>query len=258
MDTSDTANVPVKSVQRTIDLIKAVQARNGMTILELAEELGVARSTAHNHVLTLEREGYLIREGDELHVGMQFLDHGGFVSERRSGYRFVRAKVRVLADETGELCQFVVSQNGDGFVMFEARGSDAVETQSRVGAHGPLHQVPGGKAILATFSESEVADTLGMDSLSAATPQTITNPDELLTNLKHAAERGYATNESEHIRGLNALSVPVYSNEESVLGSICVIGPSHRLSDRATETEISEQLLEAANELELNVTYSRV
>ncbi|WP_160134630.1 IclR family transcriptional regulator [Halococcus salsus] len=256
MDTSETPNVPVKSVERSIRLVEAVQRRSGANLTELADDLGVAKSTVHNHLLTLERHGYLVRTDDTFHVGFRALDHGGFARERVPGYRFVRSELHDLADETGELCQFVARQGGEGFVLFQTRGSDAVETQFRVGSHGPLHSLPGGKAVLAQLPVERISRIVEENGLGATTPATITDPGELFTELERTTNRGYAVNDGEYSPGLNAVSVPVES-DAAVLGALCVVGPTHRLNDDATERRLSNRLLEAANELELNVTYSR-
>jgi DNA-binding IclR family transcriptional regulator len=258
MNTDDTANVPVKSVERAIKLVDTIQERNGATLSELADDLGAAKSTVHNHLLTLERHGYLVRDDDVFQIGFQFLDHGGFAREWKASYRFVRPKLHEIAQETNELCQFVVGQHNEGFVLFQARGTNAVETQSRIGSHGPLHSIPGGKAILAQFPIEAVRSFVEETELPTATSETITNPDELFTDLERTTERGYAVNRSEQISGLNGLSVPIQSANGDVLGALTVLGPSHRLNDDSTEQKISDRLLEAANELELNVTYSRV
>lgn len=256
MKPTETPNVPVKSVERSLRLVEAVQRRDGATLTELADELDVAKSTVHNHLLTLERRGYLVREDATFHVGYQFLDHGGFARERLPGYRFVRSTLRDLADGTGERCQFVARQGGEGFVLYQTRGADAVETQFRIGSHGPLHSFPGGKAILAQLPVERISRIVEENGLTAATAATITDPGDLFTELERTTERGVAVNEGEHSVGLSGLSVPVESESE-VLGALCLVGPTHRLSDETTEQDLSNRLLEAANELELNITYSR-
>jgi len=118
--------------------------------------------------------------------------------------------------------------------------------------------MPAGKAILARLSLERVNEIFDRYGLPAATDQTITDRDDLFSELERIAERGYAINRAEHISGLNSLSVPITSGEDDLLGALGVIGPSHRLNNEPYEREVSDHLLEAANELELNVTYSRL
>ena len=258
MGANETPNVPVKSVERTIRLVEAIQRRNGASVTELSNDLGVAKSTMHNHLRTLERHGYLVREDGAFQLGLRFLDHGGFARERKPAYGMVRSQVRSLADETGELCQFVVGQRGQGVVLFQVRGERAVETRSRVGMHAPLHSMPGGKSILAHLPVERVNEVIEDHGLPAATDETITDPDELFAEIDRIVERGYAINRAEHIGGLNAVSVAITSGNDEVLGALATVGPTHRMGDERYEREVADSLLEAANELELNVTYSRL
>lgn len=258
MGANEKRNVPVKSVERAIRLVQTIQRRNGASVTELSNDLGVAKSTVHNHLRTLERHGYLVREGDSFQLGLKYLDHGGFARERKPAYAIARPKVRSLANETGELCQFVVGQRGEGIVLFQVQGEQAVETQSRVGMHAPLHSMPGGKAILAHLPVEQVNEIADRHGLPATTEETITDAGALFTELERVVEREYAINQSEHISGLDAFSVPIKSGDNDVLGALAVVGPSHRMSDEQYEREVTDSLLEAANELELNVTYSRL
>ena len=258
MAADETPNVPVKSVERMIQLVQTVQERNGASVTELSNDLKIAKSTVHNHLCTLERHGYLIREDGTFQIGLRFLDHGGFAREQKPAYSVVQPKIRALADETDELCQFVVNQSGQCIVLFQRQGERAVETRSRVGMHGPMHSMPGGKVILSHLPTEQVSELIGQDDLPAATEKTITDRDFLYTELEHIAERGYAINREEYINGLNALSVIIKLGDNNILGALAVIGPSHRMNNEEYEDQISDSLLEAANELELNVTYSRL
>jgi DNA-binding IclR family transcriptional regulator len=257
MDGSERSNVPVKAVERTLELVAAIQQRNGATVTTLAADLGVAKSTVHNHLRTLENRGYLVREGEDYRIGLRFVDHGGFALDRKPAYGIVQPKVAELAAETEELCQFVVEQQGVGVVLFQARGSHAVETQFRLGSHAPLHSIPAGKALLARLARERVEAIIDRHGLPEATPATITDRDSLLTELDRIDERGYAINRAEHVNGLRALSATVVSSSTKPLGAFSIVGPSHRLADDRREREIADELLEAVNEAELNVTYAR-
>jgi DNA-binding IclR family transcriptional regulator len=118
--------------------------------------------------------------------------------------------------------------------------------------------MPGGKVILSHLPTEQVSELIGQDDLPAATEKTITDRDFLYTELEHIAERGYAINREEYVNGLNALSVIIKLSDNNILGALAVIGPSHRMDNEEYEDQISDSLLEAANELELNVTYSRL
>jgi DNA-binding IclR family transcriptional regulator len=232
---SDHPNVPVRSVETTLRIVAAIQARDEVGVSELADSLGIAKSTAHNHLRTLERHGYVVQEGDSFRLGFRWLDVGGHVRDRNPEFRYVRPKVRKIAETSGEICQFIVREADTAIVVFMERGGQAVETNTRVGRRRPLDQHAAGR-VLATLSGE---DTTGRE-------------------ISDALERdGYVAADETQVKGLRAIVVPITNTDGYVLGVLRVAGPAHRLSDPDHEQRIANAMLDASNELELNVSYSR-
>src|SRR5260370_40599995 len=56
--------MPVKSADRTLDIFELFAAEpQGLTIAEISDRLGVARSSTHGLVHTLAARGYLVQDG---------------------------------------------------------------------------------------------------------------------------------------------------------------------------------------------------
>jgi DNA-binding IclR family transcriptional regulator len=255
--TEEIPNVPVKSVETAFAIVNAIQELNGAGITEIAEQVGKSKSTVHNHLQTLKRHRYVIEDGGSYRLGLRFLDHGSHARERNPSYTVIQPKVREIAEETGEICQFVVEEGGRGFVVFHEGGEHAVEIQTRIGMSGLLNGITGGKAILAYLSDRRIEEIVSEHGLPALTDDTITDSAELFERLEQIRNQGYAINNEEHIKGLRAISVPIKTTESKLFGAMSVASPSYRLEEPNYEKEVTDLLLGAANELELNVTYSR-
>ncbi|WP_135304781.1 IclR family transcriptional regulator [Haloarcula amylovorans] len=254
MDETRRPNVPVKSIAKTLRIIQVVQELDGAKVTEIAEKLDISKSTAHNHLATLEQFEYVVKEGEEYNLGLRFLDHGEHALMRDSRLELVESKVEQVATETGELCQFMIEEHGKGVVVFRREGANAVETKLRAGARLHLHHTTAGKAILSAQSAARVEEFAQRHGLPAKTENTITNVDELLEELARINERGYAFDKEEHIEGLHAIAVPIYTDEGQVLGALSVAAPSYRLRSDQQETELTDLLLGVANEIELNLS----
>nr|WP_255681667.1 IclR family transcriptional regulator C-terminal domain-containing protein [Natrinema sp. SYSU A 869] len=124
-----------------------------------------------------------------------------------------------------------------------------------VGRQIHLHCSSAGKSILAQYPRDRVDEIFDRWNLPALTENTITDREELYDELERVRERGVAFNREEHVDGINGTAVPV-TQDGSVLGALAVAGPSHRLNGERLEEEVPNMLLAAANELELNITYS--
>ncbi|MFC7157188.1 IclR family transcriptional regulator [Halomarina halobia] len=232
---NDSPNVPVRSVETTLGIVEEIQARNGAGVSELAEALDIAKSTVHNHLRTLERHDYVIQEDDTFQLGFRYLDLGGHVRDRNPDFRFIQPKVRKIAEETGEICQFLVSECGAAIVVFMERGEQAVETNARVGRRTSLDELTAGR-VLTAASGRQGAD------------------EEIVTALE---TDGYVAAAEAYVKGLRAIVVPITNTNGEVLGALNVAGPAHRLRNPEYEWEVADLVLDVSNELELNVSYSR-
>lgn len=252
------ASETLSTVERAFEVVHALQAIDGARVTELADEMEMAPSTAYKYLATLRQEGYLVKEGDEYHVGLRFLWPGTYAKHRKDGYRYSIQKVREIAEETGERAQFVVEENGRGIYLHtEASTPTAVQTDRRAGTTRHLNASASGKVILAHLPEARIEEIIEAYGLPAETERTITDREALYDELDAIRERGVAFNDEESITGLRAVGVPVRETVDgSVLGALSVSGPSNRLTGSLYREELPDMLLGYANEIELNITYS--
>ena len=254
--TVDTERNRVKTTETTFELIELLTERDGAGITELATELGVAKSTVHRHLTTLERLEYVVESDGVYHTGLRFLNIGEKTRQRSEAYQLAAEKVTELADETEERAQFIVEEHGQGVYVFRATGQRAVETDSEVGKRIPIHATAAGKAILAHSPEEKVDAIVERCGLSGVTENTITDRQALLAELETIRERGYSINNQENTIGLKAVGVPVRYEDGTVVGAVSVSGPTYRMQDEYLDDTLLELLLGTVNELELNIQYS--
>jgi len=169
----------VNATETTLDIIERIHQHGSGRVTVLARELGLAKSTVHNHLQTLRRRGYVIQDGDEYRLSLRFLHLGQGVRTSRTAYQLVKEKVEWLADETGERSQFIVEEQGCGVYMFCELGTDGVQTDSEIGKRIPLHATAAGKAILSALPDSRVDEIIEGHKLERFTDRTLTEPTEL-------------------------------------------------------------------------------
>ena len=257
MTASRDADAPKKTTDRSLSVAETVMDLDGATLAEVAEELDLAKSTAYSHLRTLRERGYLVKEGEHYHVGLQFLHLGGYAASRKPYYRLIREKVRTLAQSTDERAQFIVEEHGRGIYLYsDARSPTAVQTDVRLGKWVSLHSTSAGKAIMANLPRDRVEAIVDRHGLPAETDNTITDRERLFETLERVRERGYAYNRSERLEKQWAVGVPVLGERGEVVGGLSVSGPEHRMKGDRFETEIPNLLLGVANEIELTIAYS--
>ena len=235
-------------------IIEALLDLDGATVTELSAELGIAKSTIHQHLATLLELGYAIKEGNEYNVGLRFLTIGEYAKKRNEAAALVEPMVEGLADETGERTQFFVEEHGRVIYLHTATGERAVRANRQTGEIRYIHSSAGGKAILSRMPRERIEGILDTHGLPAETDRTITDRETLFEELETIREQGYSVNKEESITGLWAIGVPAVVDGD-VVGAFSVSGPRHRLENSELHGELPDLLLAAANELEIKLQY---
>jgi DNA-binding IclR family transcriptional regulator len=256
MSGNERSNRPVTTTETSFRILELLKANGGSSLAALAEELDMARSTVHRHLLTLETNDLVGRENGEYHLGLRFLDFGMRARDRLDFYHVARPLVDRLAAETDEKVWLVAKDGRFSVHLYKAYGDNPLETSARVGQRRHLHQLAAGKAILSRLPDEEVRDILDCCGLPEQTEHTITDRDELLGELDGIGERGYAFNRGESITGLNAVGAPIRDADGYPVGAISISGPANRVKGGLLREELPDKLLAAIDEIHIHLRYA--
>lgn len=243
----------VKSDETLLAILDTLQDRQPASVAEVASSLGLAKSTVHDHLVTLERHDFVSRDDDGYGLGLQFLNYGIDARQRHAVFDAAHGKVDELAEATRERAWCVVEEHGEAVYLYGASGSHSIRTHERIGLREPLHCIAAGKAILAWLPESRVDDIVERRGLERRTDSTIADADTLYRELSAIRDQGFALNLEESIEGVHAVGAPIRDTDGSVFGSISIGGPANRLTEQRLRDELAERILGATNEIEINI-----
>lgn len=246
----------IKSDITLLKIIKELREREGAGVTELADALGVAKSTVHGHLTVLEEHGYAVKRDGKYHIGLRFLDLGIFAREQQGFFQYAKPVVDEIAEETGEKVWCITEQHGKAIYLYTASGSHSVKTWANTGEAMDLHCLASGKAILAYLPAERRDEILDDVKLRQQTDQTIADRQELMEELEEVRERGVAFNLEESVRDLHAIGAPIRGSDGTVYGAISMSGPANRLTEEKLEAEFVDLLLGYTNEIEINLRYS--
>lgn len=253
---SNTPTAPLQTVENAFDVVDALRRLEGARVTELAEELSMSKSTIHDHLSTLRSHDYVVKDGTEYDLGLGFFEVGEYARKRRKIYEIARPEVTNLAEETGEVANLMVEEHGRGVYLYRAHGENAVTLDTHTGTRRYLHNTALGKSMLAHLPDERVHDILDTHGMPQSTPHTITDREVLFEKLAEIRERGIAYCGQERVEGLQCVAAPILSTDDRVLGAISVAGPTTRIKGERFRTEIPELVTQAANVIEINVTYA--
>ena len=242
----------VNAVENAFAIVEFLAESDGATLTEIADEVGLAKSTTHSYLVTMLDREYLVEDANTYRLGLKFLAHGRSVVDGFEAEGIVEDVLKDVVAETEEIAWFVVEEHGRAVFLEKATGERAVQPYGRIGKRTSLHAIAAGKAILAYLPEERVEEIVERRGLDPQTDRTITDRETLAAELAEIRERGYALNRSENVEGWRAVASPVIQNGE-VFGAIATSGPENRMQgDRFTET-IPQIVSGAANEVQLRL-----
>lgn len=244
-------NRTVKSADNLFGVLEAVHELEDTGATEIAERLGIAKSTAHDHLTTLVEHEFLIKEDSTYRVGLKCLNYGIQAKNRLELADASKPALKQMADETEEITWLMVEEYGKGVYLEKAMGKRAVQPYGEIGKRVPLYDIAAGKAILAHLPDDQVKDVVS-DQVDNGTDATITDLESFLAELETICERGYALNDSETFEGFRAVASPIVVASE-LLGSIVVSGPENRFRGDRFHAELPEIVTGTANAIELRL-----
>lgn len=243
----------MKSDETLFSIIECLREADGAGVTEVADHLGIAKSTAHGHLVTMQDYGYVSKQGDIYQLGLQFFHVGQYVRSQFRIYTAAKTAIDELAESLGEMVWLLGHEGDRVMYLYGNNSGTGVNEDSLIGSWANMHSNSGGKAILAHLSEPEIEHILDQSGLPRKTPNTITHREELYSELEQIQEQGYSLNLGEDIKGIHAVSVPLVFDEQ-VHGAIAVAGSAHRLTEERCKSQIAEKLFALRDDIELNLT----
>jgi IclR family transcriptional regulator, acetate operon repressor len=229
---SSPASYPIESVENAARVLLMLRDQRILRVAEVAADLGVARSSAHRMLTTLQAQG-LLRQDEATRgyrVGPRLVELGIAVIGATDLKAEARPVLEELSKATGETVHLIVLEGTQIVFVDGVEGSHAIRAALRNGDRAPAHAGAAGKALLAELTLPELRSRYPGARLRGGTSRAITTRRDLEAGLAQVRERGYATNFGESEDGLHAISAAVRDRAGTPRAAITIAGPSERLS----------------------------
>ena len=245
---------PVKTVETTFSIIETLRSLGGSGPSEVANNLGMATSTVHDHLRTLEHTEYVNFDDGIYQLGPRFLELGGYSRSQMKIHQVSEPEIQKLARETGEHANLMIEDHGWGIFLTKAQGENAVHLDTYVGMRVHLHTTALGKSILAHMQKEKVNDILNKHGMPDVIDNTITDRDHLFDELMEGRKRGFTTDDEERVNGMRCVAAPI-ENDNNILGAVSVSSPTSRMKGDRFREKIPELVQDTANVIEVNITH---
>lgn len=232
MQNDDASRRPslIESVDHALRLILLLENHAELRVSSVAEELGVARSTAHRLLSTLAGRGFVTQDRvtRAYRAGRVLAEFGLRPFHEVDFRRKALPHVKALADETRETVNLLV-RDADGMRFIGGvESTQPVRTGVLTGTVLPAYATSGGKVMIADHTLEELR-RMYPQGLKRLTDKTPANLNELVDELGLVRSQGYAINFEGSALGLRAVAVPIRDHTNHTVAALCLSAPSQRL-----------------------------
>lgn len=241
----------VQAVTRALDLLGLLsQSDEGLRLSDLARMAGLAVSTTHRLLTTLEQQDFAQFDpnGNLWHVGRAAFEVGAAYGRRRNFVAPALPFLRRLRDQTRETANLGLLDHDELVTVSQVESREIMRAISPPGGRVPVFCSGMGKAILSTWKDSEIEAFATRVGLRPMTPRSLRSIDEALADIARIRTRGYAIDDEEHLTGLRCVAAVVWSPQGEAACAISISGLAARLPiDRIDR--VGQQVAQAAADL---------
>jgi IclR family acetate operon transcriptional repressor len=197
----------IQVIARAARVLRALEGEQaGLSLGQIAQRVGLARSTVQRIVESLSAEQFVIAAGPSagVRLGPALLRLASSASAEI--HRFTRPIMVELSRALGETVDLSIMKGPTAVFIDQVPGSHRLRAVSAVGEVFPLHCTANGKALLSLLPV-ERCERLLRGPLARNTANTVVRPSAVLADVATSRGRGYALDEEEHTEGICAVGV---------------------------------------------------
>jgi IclR family transcriptional regulator, acetate operon repressor len=240
------------SLDKAIDVLEHLNDAGGARgITEIANALGVPKSSAHRLLKTLVRRGFAEQEASgRYRTGPALIALGLGARDRDPLVLLARPVLESEAAELGETVFLTAPRGREIVVVDKAEGLGFLRAAPTVGQRVPVAATAVGRLAMAF---DPVRFPLAQHPPTAFTPATQLALGAVELEIERARRDGYAVNRGEWIEGLSVVAAPIFgAAEPPFAGAIAVAAPTPRL-DGLGSLAIAQRAAAAARAISLRL-----
>lgn len=232
-----------------LELLELLSRNNGpMTVTEVADRLGIAKSHAHRLLQTLIQQRYASQDQttSAYSVSLKLWELGAAISSKISIRNLAAPWMERLLQSTRETVHLSILDVHEVVYLHKLDSLEPVRSYAEVGGRAPAYCVATGKAILAWESPSLIAAIAS--NLTPHTPHTIHERDAFLRELEKVRANGYAVNRGEWRESVRGIASAIRDGSGKPLAAIGISGPAARFRSGQIK-ELAQYVVAAAANL---------
>jgi IclR family pca regulon transcriptional regulator len=231
-------------------------------IADIADELGMSRSTTHRYVITLVALGYLEQGASRKYrLGLRVTDLGMSALNSTGLREHAHPYLEELRQRTSYTTSLGVLDGTDVLYVDRVRsfrrGQGKIDLDLHTGSRLPAYCTSMGKLLLANLPEPEQRDLIAEMKLTKRGPNTITSKKALRDELEDIQSEGFAVDDQELAADLYAIAAPVRNEARDVVAAVNLAAHASMISLEELVDALGPHLISTADRISARLGYRR-
>jgi DNA-binding IclR family transcriptional regulator len=239
------ARLGSQTLFRGLDVLEVV-AEGPIALADLADRLGLTRSTTHRLASALADRRYLTfvpRTGYSL--GPKLLELGFRVRDKLDLPRVAAPQLERLALLTEDTVHLGVLDDGSVLYLDKIPGKRRINISSRIGEVQPVSSTGLGKALILDHDEDTWTDFFRAEMGQQRTAEPL---GSWLTRMRHYARAGYAFDFEENEDQIRCIAAPIRDVAGKIVAAISVASAAQYMSDERMQA-LTKDVVESARRI---------
>jgi IclR family pca regulon transcriptional regulator len=231
-------------------------------IADIADDLGMSRSTTHRYVITLVALGYLEQGASRKYrLGLRVTDLGMSALNSTGLREHAHPYLEELRQRTSYTVNLAVLDGDEILYVDRARsfrrGQSKIDLDLHPGSRLPAYCTSMGKLLLAYLPDDQQRELLGSMKLTKRGPNTITSKKALRDELDEVLDAGFAVNDQELAPELHSISAPVRNEAREVVAAVNMAAHTSMISLEELVDALGPHLISTADRISARLGYRR-
>jgi IclR family transcriptional regulator, pca regulon regulatory protein len=231
-------------------------------IADIADDLGMSRSTTHRYVITLVALGYLEQGASRKYrLGLRVTDLGMSALNSTGLREHAHPYLEELRQRTSYTTSLGVLDGTDVLYVDRVRsfrrGQGKIDLELHTGSRLPAYATAMGKLLLANLPDAEQRELIAQIKLTKRGPNTVTSKKALREELEEIQAAGFAVNDQELAPELYAIAAPVRNDARDVVAAVNIAAPSALITLEELVDALGPHLVSTADRISARLGYRR-
>jgi IclR family pca regulon transcriptional regulator len=252
-----------QSLERGLAILESFTAEHPLLgIADIADRLGMSRSTTHRYATTLVALGYLEQgERRKYRLGLRVTDLGMSALNGTGLREHAHACLAELSHRAGYTTSLAELDGAEIVYVDRVRGlrrrQDAAGPGVGQGSRLPAYCTALGKVLLAHLPKYERQELLAHIELKRRGPNTITSRGMLRDELAQVLDEGFAVEDQELASGRIAIAAPVLNEASEIAAALDMTAQAPGISTEELAGALGPHLISTADRISARLGHRR-